>query len=78
MATKKKLIELDEKTMAILEKEAKNQNRSLKNFIEYTLEDKAKNFAEPSEEYKAMVDDMLEKHKKGEIKWISSEEVRKR
>jgi len=78
MATKKKLIELDEKTMAILEKEAKNQNRSLKNYIEYTLEDKAKNFAEPSEEYKAMMDDMIERHKNGTLETIPYEDIRKK
>ncbi len=78
MGKTKKLIELDDKTIAILEEQAKLQKRSLKNYLEFMIEDRALHFAEPSEEYKAMMDDMLERDKKGEIKWISSEEVRKR
>lgn len=74
----KKLIELDNKTLAILEKEAKLQKRSLKNYIEFTLHETALNLSEPSEEYKAIMDDMLEKQENGEIKWVSSKEVRAR
>lgn len=77
MATKKKLIELDVKAIAILERQAKLQKRSLKNYIEYLLEDKAEYFAEPTEEYKKMIDDMLEREAKGEVKWHSSEDIRK-
>lgn len=78
MGKTKKLIELDNKTIEVLEKQAKLQKRSLKNYLEFMIEDKALYFTEPSEEYKAMMDDMLEKQNNGEIKWISSEEVRKR
>ena len=74
----KKLIELDNKTLAIFEKEAKLQKRSLKNYIEFTLHETALNLTEPSEEYKAIMDDMLEKQENGEIKWVSSKEVRER
>ena len=74
----KKLIELDSKTIEVLEKQAKLNKRSLKNYIEFTLSETALRYSEPSEEYKAMMDDMLERQKNGEIKWISSEEVRKR
>ena len=78
MGTTKKLIELDNKTIEILEKQAQLEKRSLKNYLEYTLEDKAKHFSEPSEEYKAMMDSMLERHEKGEIEWHSLRDIMKR
>ncbi|QQX78080.1 MULTISPECIES: hypothetical protein [Aequorivita] len=78
MGKTKKLIELEDKTIAILEEQAKLQKRSLKNYLEFMIEDRALYFSKPSEEYKAMMDDMLKRQENGEIKWISSEEVRKR
>ncbi|MCH7525007.1 MAG: hypothetical protein IIC74_08360 [Bacteroidetes bacterium] len=78
MSSTKKLIEIDDKALAILEKEAKKQKRSLKNYLEFTLENIALRFSEPSEEYKAMMDDMLDRIDKGEIDFIPVEEVRKK
>lgn len=78
MGKTKKLIELDDKDLEILEKQAKLQKRSLKNYLEFTLSETALRFSEPSEEYKAMMDNMMKDHKDGKIKWVSSEEVRKR
>ena len=78
MGKTKKLIELDDKDLEILEKQAKLQKRSLKNYLEFTLSETALRFSEPSDEYKAMMDDMMKDHKDGKIKWVSSEEVRKR
>lgn len=78
MEKTKKLIELDNKAIEILEKEAKKQKRSLKNYLEYMIEDRALELSEPSEEYKRMMDEMLEKHKNNEIKWTTAEEVRQR
>jgi hypothetical protein len=78
MGKTKKLIELDDKDIAILEKQAKLQKRSLKNYIEFTLEDTATRFSEPSEEYKKMMDDMLNKVDKGEIDFIPVETFRKK
>ncbi|MGB3342689.1 MAG: hypothetical protein WBA61_02135 [Aequorivita sp.] len=78
MGKTKKLIELDNKAIEILEKQAKLQKRSLKNYLEFLIEDTALNFSEPSDEYKAIMDDMLEKQENGEIKWVSSKEVRAR
>ncbi len=78
MGKTKKLIELDDKAIAILEEQAKLQKRSLKNYLEFMIEDKALHFTEPTDEYKAMMDDMLKDHKDGKIKWVSSAEVRKR
>jgi hypothetical protein len=67
MGKTKKLIELDNKTIAILEEQAKLQKRSLKNYLEFMIEDKALHFMEPSEEYKAMMDDMIERDKNGAL-----------
>lgn len=77
MAKTKKLIELDNKIIKILEKQAKLQKRSLKNYIEYTLEDTAIRYSEPSEEYKKMMDEKLERLKNGTLKTYSLKEVLK-
>jgi hypothetical protein len=63
----KKLIELDNKTLEVFEKQAKLQKRSLKNYIEFTLHETALNLSEPSEEYKAMIDDIIERDKNGTL-----------
>ncbi|MEZ4795573.1 MAG: hypothetical protein R2785_00265 [Flavobacteriaceae bacterium] len=77
MGKTKKLIELDDKAIEILEKQAKLQKRSLKNYLEFTLEDTALRFSEPSEEYKAMMDDMIERDEKGLLKTHSWKDVLK-
>ncbi len=76
MTTKKKLIELDEKTIEILEKQAKLQKRSLKNYLEHFIEEKAQYMSEPSDEYKKMMDERLDAIEKGTAKTISMEEIR--
>lgn len=76
MGKTKKLIELDNKTIEILEKQAKLQKRSLKNYIEYTLEDTAIRYSEPSEEYKKMMDDMIHRDDKGELKTYTWDEIK--
>ncbi|MCX2679915.1 hypothetical protein OOZ15_08205 [Galbibacter sp. EGI 63066] len=78
MGKTKKLIELDDKAIKALEKQAKLEKRSLKNYMEWLLEDTAQRYSEPSEEYKAMMDDMLERMKNDEINFISVEEVREK
>ena len=78
MGKTKKLIELDDKAIAILAKQAKLQKRSLKNYIEFTLEDTAMRFSEPSEEYKKMMDNMLNKVNNGEIDFIPVDDFRKK
>ena len=77
MATTKKLIEIDNKALEILKKQAKIQKRSLKNYIEFMLEDTAARFSEPSEEYKAMMDEKLDQLEKGTLKTYSYKEVMK-
>jgi hypothetical protein len=75
MGTTKKLIEIDNKALEILKKQAKLQKRSLKNYIEFMLEDTAARFSEPSEEYKAMIDETLQKLEDGTMKTYSLKEV---
>ena len=77
MGKTKKLIELDDKAIKILEAQAKLQKRSLKNYIEYMLEDTAMRFSEPSDEYKAMMDDMIKRDDEGILKTHSVEDVLK-
>jgi len=78
MGKTKKLIELDDKAIAILEEQAKLQKRSLKNYLEFMIEDRALHFSEPSKEYKVMMDDMLERQKNGTLETISYSEIRKK
>jgi len=76
MGKTKKLIELDDKAIKILEEQAKLQKRSLKNYIEYMLEDTALRYSEPSEEYKIMMDDMIKKDEDGNLTTYSWEEIK--
>lgn len=76
MGKTKKLIELDDKAIKILEQQAKLQKRSLKNYIEFTLEDTAARFSEPSEAYKAMMDDMIKKYEDGQLEPESWEAIK--
>ncbi|MEZ4792557.1 MAG: hypothetical protein R2783_03540 [Gelidibacter sp.] len=78
MGKTKKLIELDDKAIKILEKQAKLQKRSLKNYLEYTLEDTALRYSEPSDAYKKMMDEKLEKLENGTLKTTPLNEVMKR
>ncbi len=78
MGKKKKIIELDDEIWQILEKEAKADNRSLKNYVENYFENLARQLAEPSDEYKAMMDDLLDRQEKGTLKTIPIDEIRKR
>ena len=78
MEKMKKLIELDSKTIEILEKQAKLNKRSLKNYIEFTLSETALRYSEPAGEYKAMMDDMLERQKNGTLETIPYSEIRKK
>ncbi|MEN3323088.1 hypothetical protein VP395_05080 [Mariniflexile soesokkakense] len=69
---------MDDKTIKILEEQAKLQKRSLKNYLEYTLEDTAMRYSEPSEEYKKMMDAMLSRMEDGTLGTIPLSEVLKR
>ena len=76
MGKTKKVIELNNKAIKILEQQAKLQKRSLKNYLEYTLEDVAIRYSEPSEEYKKMMDDIIKKDADGKLKTDTWDEIK--
>jgi hypothetical protein len=73
---KRKEVVLDEETLAILEEKAKSQGRNLKNYMEFILRQEAYAF-EPSEDYKKMMDQMIENHNMGITNYTSWEDVKK-
>ncbi len=74
MITKKrKEVALDSNTITLLQIQANKQGRKLKNYMEYILKEKANSF-ELTDEYKAMMDEALDKHEKGQLKYISKQE----
>lgn len=74
----RKLIDVDEEVLRILDEEAKKQKRSLKSLLEYTIEETARRLESPSEEYMVMMDDMLDRLKKGEVDFDPIEEIEKK
>ena len=73
---KRKEISLDSDTLALLQIQADIDGRKLKNYMEHILREKANSF-ELTDEYKAMMDEMLDKHEKGELNYTPWEEVKK-
>ena len=73
---KRKEISLDNDTLALLQIQADKEGRKLKNYMEHVLKEKANSY-ELTEEYKAMMDDMLDRHEKNELNYISESEFRK-
>jgi hypothetical protein len=61
---------LDLETITILEEKAKQQGRNLKNYMEFVLKENAYAF-EPSEDYKTMMDAMIENHENGKTNYTS-------
>jgi 3-isopropylmalate dehydratase small subunit len=74
-AKNRKEITLDTQTLAILQFQAEKQGRKLKNYMEQILKEQANNF-ELTDEYKAMMDEMLDKHEKGELKYTSWQDAK--
>ena len=74
----RKELHLDEMVVSALEAEAKRQNRSLKNYLEFLAIEQAKKLEVPSKEYTDMMDDLLNKFDKNEIEFSSIEEVMSR
>ncbi|WP_452220123.1 hypothetical protein [Lacinutrix salivirga] len=75
--TKRKEVLLSDEALRLLEFKAQKAGRSLKNYMEFVLNQDAFAF-EPSEEYKVMMDKMIENHNKGETNYLSESEFRKR
>ena len=74
----RKLIDLDEAAIRILEVEAKRQKRSLKSLLEHTIEQTATRLGSPSTAYKAMMDELLERVAEGKVEYIPIEEIEKK
>ncbi len=66
----RKEITLDGQTLSILQIQAEKQGRKLKNFMEQILKEQANSY-QLSIEYKTMMDEILDKHKKGEANYTS-------
>ncbi|WP_161435260.1 hypothetical protein [Poritiphilus flavus] len=74
----RKELHLDEAVISTLEAEAKRQNRSLKNYLEFLAMEQAKKLEVPSKEYTDMMDDLLSKFDKDEIEFSTIEDVMSR
>ncbi len=74
---KRKEVSLDNDTLALLKIQAEKEGRNLKNYMEHILREKANSFV-LTDNYKVMMNTMLDKHKKGELNYISESEFRKR
>ncbi len=72
---KRKEISLDPEILSVLEFQAKKQGRNLKNYLEFILTEKANSF-ELSDEYKKMMDEVLEQKEKGNLSFLNEEEFR--
>lgn len=66
----RKEVSLDAQTLAILQIQADRDGRKLKNYMEQILREKANEF-ELTEEYKSLMDDMLDKHSQGKVAYSS-------
>ena len=77
MDKKRKEIHLQEQVIMMLEHQAKKEGRNLKNYMEYILNQKAKEM-KPSKEYMKMMDEMLSKVEEGEIEYVSEKDIRKK
>lgn len=71
----RKEISLDAQTISLLQIQADKQGRKLKNYMEHILKEQANSF-ELSDEYKSMMDEMLNKHENGQLKYFSEEQFR--
>ena len=66
----RKEVSLDAQTLAILQIQADRDGRKLKNYMEQIPKEKANEF-ELTEEYKALMDEMLDKHNEGKVAYTS-------
>lgn len=73
---KRKEVLLDEEALELLEFKAKKAGRPLKNYMEFVLNQDAFAF-EPSEEYKAMMNKMIDNHNSGKTNYTSWKDAKK-
>ena len=71
----RKEVSLDSQTLAILQIQADRDGRKLKNYMEQILKEKAGEF-ELTDEYKAIMDNMLEKHQNNQLNYTSWEDFK--
>ncbi len=76
--TIRKEVSLDKNIIEKLKIKAQEDGRNLKNYLEKILTDNANDDFEITEGYKKMMDEMLEKRAKGELKFTPWEEVKKK
>lgn len=74
---KRKEVHLSSEVIEKLKIKAKNQGRSLKNYMEFVLLQHSMEF-EITEEYKSMTDSMLVAEMDGTAEYISLEDVKKK
>jgi len=73
---KRKEVSLENDTIALLKFQAEKEGRKLKNYMEHILREKANSF-KLTDEYKIMMDDLLDKDHKGELNYIDESDFRK-
>lgn len=74
----RKELHLDNNVIKTLELEAKKQNRSLKNYLEYIVIEQAKKLQLPSKGYTEMMDKLLNDFDNKKIEFSTIEEVLER
>ena len=72
----RKQISLDRQTIENLQHQAEKSGKNLEEYMEHILLQQANKF-EITDEYKAMMNEILEQHAKGEINYIPWEEAKK-
>ncbi len=71
-----KRIQLDNQTLFVLKMQAEKDGRKLKNFIEDLLKEQAEK-SKLTPEYKILMDEMLEKHERGEVGYMDWDDFKK-
>ncbi|MGZ5273430.1 MAG: hypothetical protein ACXWCA_03840 [Kaistella sp.] len=74
----RKEVSLDKDIVEKLKIKALEDGRNLKNYLEKILTDKANDDFVITEGYMKMMDEMLEKKSRGELKFVSEEEFKSR
>jgi 3-isopropylmalate dehydratase small subunit len=73
----RKEVTLDKETISLLQIQAEKEGRKLKNYMEHILRNKANEF-ELTNEYKKMMNNLLDKNENGELNFISEKDFRRK
>ncbi|HLW42401.1 MAG TPA: hypothetical protein VKY82_08550 [Flavobacterium sp.] len=71
-----KQVSLDSQTIESLKNQAERTGKNLKEYMEFILREQAHEF-EITDEYKAMMDEILDQHERGEINYIPWDKAKK-